>query len=221
MITHIITRFSIFDFNFKGYRITKELDKDTYYNQLFSSERLNHKFKVFEKITLASILNQTNQNYIWHIYTSEYLPENYKLKLKDLTMSHKSIRVYYIKSFKEFNKILFDSEYCTIRIDDDDGLSPYFIENLQKYKNDINTIISHQNGNYVTITNDELVIGEQILYPNIALGLCAIGMNIYTCGNHVKIATKFKVIYDNAPNMYLVNADDNCDTKRKFVPKKK
>jgi hypothetical protein len=217
MITHIITRFSILDYDFKGYKLTTKLDKDTYYKTLFSSERLDYKFKSFEMITLPSILNQTNQNYIWHIYTSEYLPNVYKEKLMNITNQHKSIRVYYIKSFKEFNNITFNDDYCTMRLDDDDGLSPQFIENLQQYKNKSNTIISHPNGKYVTIQDDKVVIGKTVSLPNCALGLCAIGMNIHECGNHTKVAEKFSVIYDNTPDMYMINANIHCDSSRKFA----
>jgi hypothetical protein len=216
MITHIITRFSILDYDFKGYYLTQKLDKDTYYKMLFSSKRLDYKFRSFEIITLQSILNQTNQNYIWHIYTSEYLPDVYKEKLMNLTNQHKLIRVYYIKDFKEFNTIKFDSDYCTMRLDDDDGLSPQFIENLQKYKKNINTIISHPNGKMVTIQNDKVVIGKKVSLPNCALGLCAIGMNIYHCGVHTKVGKRFSVIYDNTPDMYLINSSIHCDSLRKF-----
>jgi hypothetical protein len=217
MITHIITRFSIMDYDYKWYKLRRQIDKDTYCKSLFSSERLDYKFKSFEIITLPSILNQTNQNYIWHIYTSEYLPDIYKEKLLNITNQHKSIHVYYIKSFKEFNKINFGSDYCTLRLDDDDALSPRFIENLQKYKNKINTIISHPNGKLVTIQNDKVVIGKKVSQPNCAMGLCAIGMDIYSCGNHMKVAEKFSVIYDDTPDMYLVNASIHCLTSRKFV----
>jgi len=218
MITHIITRFSILDFDYKGYNMTQKLEKETYYKKLFSTERLNYKFKSFEKITLPSILKQTNQNYVWHIYTSEYLSENYKTKLIEMTIPYTSIHVYFIKTFKEFNNLKFDSNYCTMRLDDDDGLSPDFIENLQKYKNEHNTIISYPNGNRATIVNDEVIIGKEISWPNIALGLCAIGMNIYECGNHTKLKERFKVIYDNTPNMFLLNCNVNCDTTRTFIP---
>jgi hypothetical protein len=218
MITHIITRFSILDYDFKGFWISKKIDKETYSERLFSSKRLDYKFTSFEKITLPSILNQTNQSYVWHIYASEYLPEIYKKKLMELTKPHASIHIYYIKTFKEFNTLHFEDNYCTMRLDDDDGLSPNFIENLQKYKNERNTIVSCPNGNHVKIENDQVVIGEKIISPNAALGLCAIGMNIYHCGNHMKVAEKFKVIYDNTPKMFLLNANENCDTERKFVP---
>jgi hypothetical protein len=73
----------------------------------------------------------------------------------------------------------------------------------------------------VTLNNkscDKIISGKKISRLNNAQGLCAIGMNIYSCGNHTKVAEKYKVIYDNAPDMYLVNCDEQyTDTKRKFV----
>jgi hypothetical protein len=227
MLSYILTRFSIFDYNFKGYEITRNNSEEEYYDVLFSPKRLNYKFNFFEKITLPSILNQTNKNYIWNIYTSEYLPEEYKNKLIELTSPYKEINVYYIKSFKCFYKSIAsitknaEFKYCTIRLDDDDGLSDNFIENLQKYKKRDKVIISHPNGTMVTLNNkscDKIISGKKISRLNNAQGLCAIGMNIYSCGNHTKVAEKYKVIYDNAPDMYLVNCDEQyTDTKRKFV----
>jgi len=223
MLTYITTRFSIFDYNFKGYEMTRNNSKDECYKQLFSSKRLNYKFKAFEKITLPSILNQTNKNYIWNIFTSEYLPEKYKNRLIKLTRPYKKIHIHYVKSFKCFFRNATNLtknntfKYCTIRLDDDDGLSANFIENLQKYKNKDKTIISHPKGTIVTIKDNKVVLGQKISRPNNAQGLCGIGMNIYSCGNHNKVAEKFTVIYDYTPNMYVVNCDEHCDTKRKFV----
>jgi Putative rhamnosyl transferase len=223
MLTYIITRFSIFDRNCYKFKLRRNKNKDEFFNKLFSTNRLNSKFTTFEKITLPSILNQSNKNYIWNIYTSEYLPEEYKNRLIELTSPHKKINIHYVKSFKYFDKSVDNVtknktfKYCTIRLDDDDGLSANFIENLQKYKNEDKTIISHPKGTRVTIKDDKLVLGKKISKLNNAQGLCGIGMNIYSCGNHMKVAEKFKVIYDNTPNMYLVNCDYHCDTKRKFV----
>jgi hypothetical protein len=224
MLSYILTRFSIFDYNFKGYEITRNNSKEEYYDLLFSPKRLNYKFNFFEKTTLPSILNQTNKSYIWNIYTSEYLPEEYKNKLIELTSPYKEINVYYVESFKCFYKSITNIiknakvKYCTIRLDDDDGLSDNFIENLQKYKTIDKVIISHPNGTMVTIKDDKVISGKKVSRLNNAQGLCAIGMNIYSCGNHTKVVEKYRVIYDNNPDMYLVNCDEEyTDTKRKFV----
>jgi len=208
------------DFDFKGFRMSKDLEEDEYRTRLFSPTRLNYKFDSFEKITLPSVLNQTNQNYIWYIYTSEYLPEVYKKKLIDMT-KNAPICIFYVKSFREFharNNLTknFDSNFCTIRLDDDDGLSPNFIDNLQKYKNEDKSIISHPMGNKVTIQDEKVIKGIECNIPKIAIGLCAIGMNIFNCGNHMKLHKHFKVLYDNTPNMYLYNCSENNDSQTKF-----
>ena len=52
---------------------------------------------------IRSVLNQTYKDWEWHIFTSNELPENYKKKLEQLTSSYTSIKICYIKNFKEFN----------------------------------------------------------------------------------------------------------------------
>ncbi len=134
MLCYIITRFSILDFNHKSFLILKNTTKEQYQKDLFSTKRLDYKFKSFEKITLPSVENQTYKNYIWYIYSSTYLPKFYKDKLLNLTKNNNKIKCIFIDSFNDFNKIEFTkNKYCTIRLDDDDGLSNNFLQNLQKY----------------------------------------------------------------------------------------
>ena len=52
---------------------------------------------------------------------------------------------------------------------------------------------------------------------NIAVGLCAINMNIYDCGNHTKVHNKYSVIYDKTPDMYYINCGEFCYSGRKFI----
>ena len=216
MLTYIITRFSIYDYNTKHFKATRNLNKFEYKKQLFSEDRLNYKFKSFELITLPSVLNQTNQNYIWYIYSSIYLPEIYKQRLLDLTNNNPKIICTFIESFKYFNKInQINTKYCTIRLDDDDGLSHTFIEKLNLFKHEKDkTIISHPNGRKCKINNGNVIHGTAVHIKNVAIGLCAIGMNIYNCGDHTSVHKKFRVIYNNTPNMYMVNCSPFCDTKR-------
>lgn len=220
MLCYIITRFSILDFNHKSFLILKNTTKEQYQKDLFSTKRLDYKFKSFEKITLPSVENQTYKNYIWYIYSSTYLPKYYKDKLLDLTKNNDKIKCIFIDSFNDFNKIEFTkNKYCTIRLDDDDGLSNNFLQNLQKYSYLDKVVISHPNGNFVKLVNDKIIIGGKSNEKNIALGLCAINMDIHNLGNHRLVHKNNKVIYDNALNMYLLNSGDECDSKRVFIPK--
>ena len=220
MLTYIITRFSIYDFNFKGFELTKNKNSDEqeeYKKKLFSEDRLNYKFNSFEKITLPSVVNQTNKNFIWYIYASIYLPDVYKKRLLDITEKYTNIKCIFIKSFDEFNKIEYiNSKYCTMRLDDDDGLSVKFIESINQYKNLDKVIISHPHGVKFTLQNNYVIYGNKIFIKKIALGLCAIGMNIYECGDHTKVDKKFKVLYDIKPRMYIMNCSEFCDSQRKL-----
>ena len=210
MLTYIITRFSILDKSNKKFKSSNI--------ELFNKKRLDYKFECFEKMTLPNIINQTNQNYIWYIYSSEYLPDEYKKRLLNLTNKYNKIKCLFIKSFNEFNKINIQQniDYCTIRIDDDDSLCLNFIEKLQIYKENKNKIINFPIGITYTIENNEIIYGKIFNQKNIAVGLCAINMNIYDCGNHMKVHTKYAVIYDETPDMYYINCGEFCNSGRKF-----
>ena len=219
---YIITRFSILDYTFKGYRLSKDKTEEDYKNILFDKNRLDFKFNVFEKMTLSSIMNQTNNNYTWLIYTSIYLPDEYKNKLINLVKTNKNIKIIYVNTFDEFlndiNKQIKHDEYTTIRLDDDDGLNNRFIETLNNYNyNDMkNKILSFLKGKKFKVDNN-IIYGDNINYSNIALGLTAFNMNIYECGHHKKINNKYDVIYNNdIEEAYYICCSEYCDTKRKI-----
>lgn len=220
MYTYIVTRFSILDYSCPRFQITKNISEKEYKEKLFSEERLNAKFKLFEKITLPSIVNQTNKNFIWYIYASSFLPDKYKKKILELTCVNEKIKCVFIDSFKDFCKIQFtDEKYCTVRLDDDDGLHKDFVESLNNYNNVPNkNLITHACGQLVKLENDELVYGRKIDKSEKppAQGLAAVGMDVYKCGSHGKIQNKYNVIVDKKPNMFLMSCSEYCDTKRNF-----
>ena len=217
MKCYIITRFSIYDYNCKSFKITRETTNDDYKSKLFDNKRLDLKFYIFEKMTIPSIVNQTNQDFIWFIYSSKYLPENYKQKLLNLTKNYSKIKVFFIESFSDFYRPpIIAEKFFTLRLDDDDSLRLDFIDSVNKYNFDEheNCIISHINGIKFAYYDDKITYGGEISYKKIALGLCAIGMNIYKCGNHNSIDSKYKVIYNDTPNMYYLFCSKYCDTNR-------
>jgi hypothetical protein len=222
MKTYIITRFSILDENSGKWVITRNLEeKDKLKDILFDKSRLDEKFFTFENITYNSIISQTNKNFIWIILTSTYLPEKYKKFL--YTFSCEYIKIIEVDNIKEFNNyiknISYEKDFSTVRLDDDDGLNPNFIEKLNDIYNqsDKNEVVSFIKGRKITSKNEKFYIEKEIISAkNIALGLTKFNGNIYSLGNHNKIHIQNKVIYDETPNMYLLYASENCDTKRKF-----
>jgi hypothetical protein len=211
---YIITRFSILD------NQTKKRFQNNSEDYLFSKDRLDFKFFAFDKITHTSVINQTYTNYRWLIYASNYLPQIYKEKLNKY--KNTNIDIIYVNHFRDMwiskKEILKNkNNYTTIRLDDDDGLSPKFLENINKYSNQKNKIISFPNGIKYTIDHkNDIIFGSKISWPKIALGLTAIEFDIYLAGNHMKIDKKYEIIYDNTKDSYLVCCSKFCDTKRPF-----
>ena len=212
MHNYIVTRFSVHNPN--NISFNRPYPPEV----LFNKERLDFKFKVFDMMTYPSIKNQTSQNYTWWIFTSQDLPEEYSKKLDSYADSNiQIIRVNSDSKIGQYigNKLKDEKNYCTIRIDDDDGLSPDFLMNLQKYENETGKIVSFPYGRYFRLT-DEIEYGNIQYFPKQSAGLCGIGLNIFSAGNHRKVNEKFEVIYDNTPESYYVCCSNFCVTKRKF-----
>lgn len=216
---YIFTRFSIYDKN----RVVTTIQSQKNYSEfIFSNDRLNFKFKVFEKVTLPSINLQTYKNYTWFIYTSDKLPENYKIKLENLTRTNPKINIKYVDGFVSFFKDIDETlknkrNYFTVRLDDDDGLNKHFFELLNRYRKYKKCIVSFYNGKKYTIKDDKIILGSKVSIKNIAAGVSANEMNIFNCGDHSKYHKKFKVIYNSFPIAYLLCCSKQfCDSKRSF-----
>lgn len=221
MKIYFITRFSIFDPNFKGFRIVVSKSSEEYERELFSTDRMEFKFHVFQNVTIPSIIDQTNKNWEWHIFTSDRLPNIYMTRLKELARKHFGIYIFSVKNFKEFFEVTsnynYISPFATVRIDDDDALNLAFVEMLQKYSKETGKIISFTEGRLAKYEKGKLHVGKRISEKNNAQGLAGIGINIYACGRHTDIDTRYKVIYDNSPDMFLLMCSDYTDTKRGFT----
>ena len=91
------------------------------------------------------------------------MPIEYQNRLLESTNKYKNIKIFFIKSFKGFNKSnKFKGKYCTARLDDDDGLNKNFVKILQKYKDKTNEIISFPKGQKFTISNNKIKYGENV-----------------------------------------------------------
>ena len=215
MKVYVLTRFSIFDPKYKGFNIVKNNNIDDYKNKLFNKKRLDRKFEIFENFTLPCIENQTYAKWEWNIFASKFMPEKYKNMLDNIVSKNSKINVKYIKSFKHFKfEEKKNEEYCTIRLDDDDGLNPLFFENLQKYKSQKNKVVMHTNGIRVKYENNTLLYGNKRNWGQAQTGLCAISNNIYDYGSHNSINNRYSVIKDETPDMWYLMHDKYCDSGR-------
>jgi hypothetical protein len=225
MKPYIITRFSILDesaYDLGLWEITKtNPDRNVLKKRLFDKNRLDEKLNAFKNVTYPSIVGQTNKNFIWRIFTSKYLPKKYKNELYNLETNN--IKIIEVKTIAEFMNILdtyeYETDYATVRLDDDDGLNVHYVDRLNKIyeKSEGHEVVSFPVGRKYTYHEGKFLVENQWLTrPKIALGLAKFNGNIHSFMNHTLIDKENKMIYDNTKNMYLVYASRVCDTKRKF-----
>jgi len=221
MRIYFITRFSIYDPKFRGFRVSKDYGPMEYQRRLFDKARLNHKFDTFQNITFPSIVQQTCNDWEWIIYTSDLMPAEYMECLRALVKDYKNIVLITVKNFSEFfektSSYNYKKLFATVRIDDDDGLSNCFVEKLRQYSKDVGSIVSFTEGRLVRLVNGKLFIGKKFSEKNSALGLAGIEINIYNCGSHSDIDKRFNVIYDRSPDMFFLTCSPFTDTKRGFT----
>lgn len=148
-------------------------------SNLFDVDRLNFRLEIFSKITLLSIINQSFKDFKWIILYDKQLPLEILDKLKILIEPYNFI---YLEEYtgwnkgylNPYNKYLNNDYVITIRIDDDDGITKKFIENVynkaKKFKNDF-LLISHINGLYWSYScNLDYGITIKKTYPFIGVG---------------------------------------------------
>tara|TARA_B100000945_G_scaffold313748_1_gene310301 strand:+ start:97 stop:954 length:858 start_codon:yes stop_codon:yes gene_type:complete len=223
MKTYFITRFNIIDYEFKGFKLTQNNSLESYKELFFKKERIEFKVSILLNVTLPSVVNQNDNDWMWHIYTSKYLPVKYLNNIKDVVKNHKQINLFEIEDFNEFyNNITiypYEKNYATVRLDDDDAICDNYVRLLSNYKEENNKIISFPLGRKFEFVKGKIKVGEKCNNPNIALGLAKIDGVIYNCGDHSSMHNRYEIIYDNTPNVYLLCCSEHCDTKRKLIVK--
>lgn len=109
--------------------------------RILEEDYLKERFLIFEKYTLPSLKQQTNQNFTWLILFHKDTPDRFKKRIEELKKDFDFVDLY----FGEEENFSF-SEYCTAykenmkyaitsRIDNDDMFSNQYIDEIQKYAN--------------------------------------------------------------------------------------
>lgn len=165
-------------------------------------ERLAHKFSMFDSITKPTVMSQTDENFQWHIFAGEFLKN--KILCDDSRMI-----VHYVTA-KEFKVRC--SQICdgitTVRVDDDDGISPNLLERLDQYSYGI---ISFPKGRMFKVIDGDLIFSDEPSYlPCVSAGLSRINGDIYECGNHATVNKRYSVIYDDLDDAYFFCCSNFC-----------
>lgn len=108
---------------------------------------MNERFWLFENFCLPSVTAQTNQNFDWLIYLDSTTEDIFKTRITKITASHKNIHIFFIDGMPEYYPNILDyisknskeNPYIiTSRIDNDDCVSKYFIDEVQSKFNSQN-----------------------------------------------------------------------------------
>lgn len=121
----ILTRFNV---RMPGWSSDVRLDCDW----------LKGRFDLFEKLCLPSIVSQTKHDFDWYIYFDSNTDEVFKLKIKELQKTYPFHAIFVdVFDIEEIKKSLIEVSkdkrfLLTTRLDSDDLLSKYFVEELHK-----------------------------------------------------------------------------------------
>lgn len=109
--------------------------------KILDEDYLEDRFSIFEKYTLLSMKQQTNQNFTWLVLFHKKTPEIFKRKIEELKKLYHFVDLY----FDDGEKFDF-AEYCggeekdieyfiTTKIDNDDMFANDYIAKIQEYVN--------------------------------------------------------------------------------------
>ncbi|MFW1808254.1 glycosyltransferase [Acinetobacter ursingii] len=149
---YVVMRLSVISKKNKRNWIAGEGTYEDYVANILNEERLNKHFELFEKVALASLVNQKDfdveNNLTLILLTAEMLPKKYKEKLEYFQNKYSWIKISYLSEncdFSDYNSLLVNeikfltnktktgTLFATVRLDDDDALSHQFLSKLYSY----------------------------------------------------------------------------------------
>lgn len=211
----------------KAWRISRENGFENYKSKLFSKERLESKFYLFEKLVLPNLkqlfesCDKVDMQVL--LVTSSLLPPVYAQRLQHLVKDFNFITVVAIDENTKLKDPINDfvrahtrsqkrhCAFATVRMDDDDLLSSSYIRSITKFVTSefAGNVVSFSKG-YETYYNFESKRTEhniRVSWPRIALGLAHI--NFFDAEEQ-----KFR---DNILSIYGVGDHSKIDQHRPLI----
>jgi len=228
------TRYSFF-YPSPGWRSEASKQKEV----LFDPERLARREYFFEKVTLQSLADQEDQDFVLNVLTSEDMPEKFKGRLSTLCKDMLGDRAHIIFGEPEPTRVHFrryrwenfanDPYTCQIVLDDDDAVSTDFTAKLRleamaaknlRSRGEKFSCISFANG-LTALFQDGSLVFHKLSKPAINLGLAIVGptkagYNLFDIShNNVLRARPSRVIYSQTPYYIRALHEDN-DSRRRY-----
>lgn len=198
---------------------------------IFSPERMELRFNIFEKLCLPSLVRQTDPEFHMVVLTAESMPPVYLERLLDLIEPLDNIHVlpvdtgnHYKLLQKGYNSIPKEgfSHRIQFRLDDDDALDRDFIKRTKRMANGLLKlqgrrtpfIIAYNRGFYVRSTGDEVEVFDAVERAPLSTGTALVApagnnVNPYRF-NHRKLAQHFNTFSDiSVPSFVRTIHGDN------------
>ena len=127
-------------------------------SEVLTDEWLKNRWQLFETFCLPSVINQSNNNFIWTVFFDTQTDEYYKKKINELSLTFSNFKPIYIDSMNLFQSKLKefihdncddnDKQIITTRLDNDDIIHESFISRIQSLasKAKDNTVIDLRKG---------------------------------------------------------------------------
>ncbi len=184
---------------------------------LFSPERMDLRFRLFEGLCLPSLTRQTDPDFDMVVLTAESMPPQYLERLLDLTEPLPNIHClpvgtenHYKLLQKGYNSV--PKEGCShrilFRLDDDDALDMNFVKRTKRIAGGLMKlngpktpfVIAYNRGFYVRSTGDKIELFDACERAPLSTGTTLVapaghGANPYRF-NHRKLAQHFNTYSD-------------------------
>ncbi|WP_208349697.1 glycosyltransferase [Pseudaestuariivita rosea] len=219
-----------------GFKQSQDSDEKTR-AYLYDPNRLEQRFRLFERLTLPSLIKQTDQDMTVLILTGRDLPHAYSSRLNDLVAGYDWIKIIRYAPRKHYNAIKSAfaeisrdgfTHRTTFRLDDDDAVDMRFIERLRRTCDDLAghlavtrpTAISFQHGLYVDYRSTPPNLFSATEKTPLSVGTALLAPVDYTDNiyrrNHRILGQFFNVFSDCDPPSFIRAIHDHNDCNPGF-----
>lgn len=209
---------------------------------IFDADRMERRFNLFEKLTMRSLLAQTDQDFRCIFLISKSIPSEYRMRLEMLVAPLQGAVVMQKPFMPQFRAIrsCYDAlrdemhpYFTTFRLDDDDMLDAGFIQRLRclavpaaRVKNDGEPVVlAFNKGLYLEITKGGNRIFDACERTPLSVGTAMItktgncGKNIYS-RNHRKLPVFFNTFSEVSESAWLRTIHRDNDSIPEFTGNK-
>lgn len=172
MFDHLlITRFNLKN---PDWELTKNNEN------LLDDSWMSERIALFKNYCFPSVINQSNKNFRWLLFFDVSTSAKFKTQIETLVANEKNIEVFYINGMPSFNTSILNyikdnasskPYIITSRLDNDDCISRFFIDEVQKQFNQQDFMAIDFIEGYTLQVEPEILLGkkEHIFNPFISL----------------------------------------------------